>query len=645
MLTPTSHPAKCDMSQIDSMSSDKYTVTKSTTYPLTVKIECKSGYEYISQSSNEATCEESGFWSITDPNKNPSGRFGTCVGYNIVPEEIQESGNLPVKEPKIMLFYCLHDDVIISELKTPKHVDVTVVLSANLTCTTDTAKEDIVKDMKSSLVRDDPWFTGLTLMSVQRASSSSLTTCAIAASVLVPTADYPSNYIEFAKDIETMIKNKFTPSGKRRRRRSDENKFEILAVSSSTVSNSCDEGSGTSEKDSEKCVECQPGTVQSGYECASCPYNQYMAKAGQSDQCDFCPEGTVTLSERSDAASDCIRVDSKIAREYYTINSTLDVECISYSPMEPTSVKVKHISYSPENNCSDVNHEDFDLDNCTFVYDAVKDVMATTEGKLYNFKYTDTSLEIENLGSYQCLMEVGGVDYQLEGKNITVYSFAIEAKDDLVLYNGAANTLTCTAENPALSDSTTVKVTWYKGHQPVEDKSKEFKNEDEISLTLPLEGNFEDSANYRCLFEYTSPDIPAVFSDYIHMAYVGVYRTSMYYYDSGSSEATKKMTLVTKKDTALTIWMYIQTNATESLTVGATICKAVSPTDATAPTFTNVGYDVVANPYQTASRFRLKADVTTTAEGEAVVKCEWTFGDKSSTKGYANFVITTVASE
>ena len=38
-------------------------------------------------------------------------------------------------------------------------------------------------------------------------SSSSQTTCAISASVLVPTADYPSNYIAFAKEIETMIKN------------------------------------------------------------------------------------------------------------------------------------------------------------------------------------------------------------------------------------------------------------------------------------------------------------------------------------------------------------------------------------------------------------------------------------------------------
>ena len=53
-------------------------------------------------------------------------------------------------------------------------------------------------------------------------------------------------------------------------------------------------------------------------------------------------------------------VEYNIAREYYTINSKLEVECISYSDKEPTSVKVKHISYSTENNCSDINHEVYD---------------------------------------------------------------------------------------------------------------------------------------------------------------------------------------------------------------------------------------------------------------------------------------------
>ena len=70
------------MDQINEMKADssKYIVEVSTTYPVTVEIKCQSGYEYVTQdpSFNKATCESSGFWSITT-DKNPSGRFGTCV--------------------------------------------------------------------------------------------------------------------------------------------------------------------------------------------------------------------------------------------------------------------------------------------------------------------------------------------------------------------------------------------------------------------------------------------------------------------------------------------------------------------------------------------------------------------------------------
>ena len=319
-----------------------------------------------------------------------------------------------------------------------------------------------------------------------------------------------------------------------------------------------------------------------------------------------------------------------------TVNSTFTATCTAESAVEPTDVTISYFSNYAGTNCSDVLSEDFNETICNLDFTLEKSDKSV-DGKLYIYEYTIESINVTDAGNYSCNITVAGEERAFPTTTIDIFGFNITATKGLVLVHGTENTMTCQAEHPALTETATVKVTWYKGLDMVESKS--YGWEDEIAFELKLEGSWGDSASYRCLFEYANPYIPPIFSQKLDVAYVGIYRSSMYRFSTTSNDAENKLYLPKLAATDLTVYCYVQTALQASIT-GA----AWTTIDGDA-TFTDKLTGKDNSPFETASRFYAKVNVTTTAEAaDSLVQCEYSFNDDDQTTQKARIAIKTVAS-
>ena len=118
----------------------------------------------------------------------------------------------------------------------------------------------------------------------------------------------------------------------------------------------------------------------------------------------------------------------------------------------------------------------------------------------------------------------------------------------------------------------TVTMTWYKTLDAI--KSEKYEARDLVAMsTLELFGTWADSAQYRCLIEYSDPYIPPVWTEILAFAFVGLYRTSMYRYNLADKIALTKTTIddlelscyfqTSKRDTApVAVWTTIEIGGT-----------------------------------------------------------------------------------
>ena len=189
----------------------------------------------------------------------------------------------------------------------------------------------------------------------------------------------------------------------------------------------------------------------------------------------------------------------------------------------------------------------------------------TVGGEIYKYEHRIEQVNKGNLGTYGCNMTLDGESFHLEAGTINVYDYNVTSKRALVQVNGQLNTLTCFAEHPAITDNTLVYMTWYKSLD-IMDSRKEYSPSMEASHELQLTGKWADSAKYRCLVEFANPYIPGVWSETLDVAYVGIYRTSMYRYNTEATEPENKLILTKIASKNLELSCYIQTGLRDSIT-------------------------------------------------------------------------------
>ena len=305
--------------------------------------------------------------------------------------------------------------------------------------------------------------------------------------------------------------------------------------------------------------------------------------------------------------------------------------------------------------------QDYIPANCTKLIDLTKSA-SSVEGETYIFEHKIDKLITNNSGTYQCRIELEKDNWlNLTAEQIHVYSFNLTSKAQPIQVQGTENTLSCVADHPKVSEESLLKITWYKGTDPVKD-GEEFKADQEVLSTLKLDGNWEDSAPFRCLFEFSKPFIKPTFSLPINIAYVGIYRSSMYrYYNQAEAVAINKLhlTKIASKDLPLSV--YLQTEKLDSITGTTCTIKGiktgetvVTPTTVTVEekdveiaTMGTLKIEKDNSPFETASRWKVTAPLATIethSEGKDVtVQCDYKFNDESKTSQFASFVVRTVA--
>ena len=110
-------------------------------------------------------------------------------------------------------------------------------------------------------------------------------------------------------------------------------------------------------------------------------------------------------------------------------------------------------------------------------------------------------------------------------------------------------------DHPAVSSDSTVTVSWYKGTDFL--SSESFGSDDDVESTYELSGTWGDSSYYRCLFQYSDPYIPPIYSQKMNIAYVGIYRTSMFRFETaGDGDGQLTLTKIASED--FQAYVYIQ---------------------------------------------------------------------------------------
>ena len=299
--------------------------------------------------------------------------------------------------------------------------------------------------------------------------------------------------------------------------------------------------------------------------------------------------------------------------------------------------------------------------NCTKYFNLTGSKSASSvDGKKYVYEYKIDKLIVNNTGTYGCRIELEKNWFNLTEERINVYRINITSKQEPVQVHGTENTLSCTADHPKVSDDTVLKITWYKGTDAVKD-GDEFKSEQEVLSTLKLEGNWEDSAPFRCLFEYSNPYITPAFSAPIDIAYVGIYRSSTYrYFNQDEADKEDKLILTKIDNKDLPLVCYLQTKKKDTITGatwkiagitkdGKTVENKVTEGEKEVPiaSFGTVTWEADNSPFETASRWRITAPLVTketSAVGtDITAQCQYAFEDKSKTTQTASMVVRTYA--
>ena len=198
--------------------------------------------------------------------------------------------------------------------------------------------------------------------------------------------------------------------------------------------------------------------------------------------------------------------------------------------------------------------------------------------------------------------------------------------------------LICEAEHPGTSDTSVVKITWYKGLDAL-DNVKYFGFDEVVSSPLPLEGQWADSATYKCLFEYVNPYIPPIFSSNQDIAYIGIFRSSMYRFkETGSDFEQDKLYLTKTTSRNLKLDCYLQTEKKTEIITGVEWLVYEG-----SASFENEVVENENSPFETASRFKASAELKTDAAGDVVVGCQYSFNDQESTTQFSKFAVRTLA--
>ena len=262
---------------------------------------------------------------------------------------------------------------------------------------------------------------------------------------------------------------------------------------------------------------------------------------------------------------------------------------------------------------------------------------SSVDGERYVYEHEIDQLSKTNSGSFSCHILIGNDWLNLTATEVYVFSFSIESSSPLVLTHGSKNVLICEAEHPAVSTTSTVKVTWYKGKDSL-GLTQLFASDQDISWTLELMGTWADSASYRCLFEYFDPDIPPVFSNRMDVAYVGIYRSSVYRFDTTALDVNQDKLYLTKTTTEdLKLDCYLQTKK-----------KAIEVDDVAFVVYDGSGVcgsvtsEADNSPFETASRFKVSTSLTTSVVGDVTVGCQYTFDDADQTSQSSKFAVRTV---
>lgn len=275
---------------------------------------------------------------------------------------------------------------------------------------------------------------------------------------------------------------------------------------------------------------------------------------------------------------------------------------------------------------------------------------SSTLGYRHVYQLTLPHLTVNDTGAYSCEIELEkDVTFYLANTTINVYSFEAKMKgDNLVAAYGTAQTLACTAQHHKVTEDSRVKLAWYKSGSYVSE-SVEFNPDQEVSLDLDLDGTWSDSASYRCLVYYTFPFIKPMFSDPIDVAFIGVYRSSMYLYNTNPpmDQGSAEMLLLTKTSTTdLPLFCYVQTTKQSALET-ARIRFILDPNVEVNSyhMFPLSGISAVPDnsPFETASRWKVTGELQTLASiiGKTVtVTCEITFSDEQARS--CVFVVKTV---
>ena len=279
-------------------------------------------------------------------------------------------------------------------------------------------------------------------------------------------------------------------------------------------------------------------------------------------------------------------------------------------------------------------------------------------GMKYVYEHKIEKAMVNNSGTYVCQIKMGENWFNLTKDTVNVYSINITSKKEPVQVHGTENTLSCVADHPKVSEESTVKISWYKSTD-LHKAAEEFKQDQEVLSTLKVAGNWEDSAPFRCLFEYSDPYIKPTFSEAISLTYVGIYRSSMYRFLDQGEIVVEDQLFLTKLDNAnLPLSLYFQTVKKDTIT-GAT-CSVTQLKEGTSvvPNTATVGESTVTiatlgtvswskdnSPFETASRWKVTVPLTTTvgtSVGKDVfVKCEYTFSDAAKSTQFATFVVKT----
>ena len=196
---------------------------------------------------------------------------------------------------------------------------------------------------------------------------------------------------------------------------------------------------------------------------------------------------------------------------------------------------------------------------------------SSVDGEIYIYEYTILAVKKEDIGSYEFKVTFEESEFSPPGSAVEVVHFnASRSNKEPVQEHGTSSTLTCYTEKPA--KGSTVTMTWYKTLDAI--KSEKYEARDLVAMsTLELFGTWADSAQYRCLIEYSDPYIPPVWTEILAFAFVGLYRTSMYRYNLADKIALIKTTIddlelscyfqTSKRDTApVAVWTTIEIGGT-----------------------------------------------------------------------------------